>query len=66
MTLGVNPPVRHLRDYLFHIHTVQDLFLAVWRGAPLQAPPKEAPELTFLLASGAKHPRRARIVSQRP
>ena len=40
-----------VRDYLFHIHAVQGLFLAVWRGAPLQAPPKEAPGLTFLLAS---------------
>ena len=40
-----------VRDYLFHIHTVQGLFLAVWRGAPLQAPPKKAPGLTFLLAS---------------
>ena len=30
---------------------MQALFLAVWRGAPLQAPPKEAPRLTFLLAS---------------
>ena len=24
-----------VRDYLFHIHTVQALFLAVWRGAAL-------------------------------
>jgi uncharacterized damage-inducible protein DinB len=37
-------------NYLFHIHTVQGLFLAVWRGATLQSPPKEAPGLTSLLA----------------
>jgi uncharacterized damage-inducible protein DinB len=39
-----------VRDYLAHIHTVQGLFLAVWRGAPLQVPPKEAKALTSLLA----------------
>lgn len=40
-----------VRDYLDHMHTVQGLFLAVWRGAPLQAPPKETPGLASLLAS---------------
>jgi uncharacterized damage-inducible protein DinB len=39
-----------VRDYLFHIHKVQGLFLSVWRVAPLQALPKEAPGLTSLLA----------------
>jgi uncharacterized damage-inducible protein DinB len=39
-----------LRDYLFHTHVVQGLFLAVWRGAPLQAPPEEAPGLASILA----------------
>jgi uncharacterized damage-inducible protein DinB len=39
-----------LRDYLFHIHTVQGVFLDVWRGAPLQPPQKEGTTLTSLLA----------------
>jgi len=39
-----------VRDYLFHIHTIQGLFLAVWRDAPLQPPAKEAKALTPLLA----------------
>ena len=39
-----------IRDYLLHTHTVQGLFLAVWRGAPLPAPPKEPLELASLLA----------------
>lgn len=38
-----------IRDYLFHTHTVQELFLAVWRRRALQASPKEAHDLTSLL-----------------
>jgi uncharacterized damage-inducible protein DinB len=38
-----------LREYLFHIHTVQHLFLSVWRGGPLTAPPNEAKSVTSLL-----------------
>ena len=41
---------RRIRDYLFHVHTVQGLFLTVLRGAAVQAPAKEAPDLTSLLA----------------
>ena len=53
-----------VRDYLFHIHIVQGVFLAVWRGAAIQAPPKEAPELTFLLASArSKHAELASFLS---
>ena len=39
-----------LSDYLFHIHAVQGLFLAVWCGAPLQPPQKEGKTLISLLA----------------
>jgi uncharacterized damage-inducible protein DinB len=42
---------QRILNYLFHIHTVQGVFLAVWRGGPIQAPPKEAPGLTTLLSS---------------
>jgi len=39
-----------LRDYLFHIHTVQNLFLAMWRGAPLELPKKEGQTVISLLS----------------
>src|SRR5215510_991925 len=39
-----------VRDYLFHVHTVQGLFLALWRGEPLQPPPEEYKALNSLLA----------------
>ena len=38
-----------IRDYLSHIHTVQALFLNVWRGSPLEAAPKDVPALTSIL-----------------
>jgi uncharacterized damage-inducible protein DinB len=43
-----------VRDYLFHIHIVQDLFLKVWRGEPPVVPSNEAPELTSILESARR------------
>ena len=40
-----------IRDYLFHTHFVQNLFLKVWRGDALEGYSKEAPELDSILAS---------------
>ncbi|HJQ70910.1 MAG TPA: DinB family protein [Blastocatellia bacterium] len=39
-----------VRDYLFHTHLVQNLFLKVWRGDALEAFPKEPPPLASILA----------------
>jgi uncharacterized damage-inducible protein DinB len=39
-----------VRDYLFHMHTVQDLFLTFWRGIPVHAPAKEAQSLASVFA----------------
>ena len=43
-----------LRDYLFHVHTVQGLFLLVWRGAPLKPPPEDSKALNSLLTLARK------------
>jgi uncharacterized damage-inducible protein DinB len=40
-----------LRDCLNHTHTVQGLFLKVWRGSALDADPKDLPGLTSLLTT---------------
>ena len=41
---------KRIRDYLFHLHMVQGIFLKAWQGEPLISPSDEAPNLAAILA----------------